>query len=103
MVLRAEGARADDEVMEKLRKMGSACERWKQRRCELRHCHLSFYRGLFCNQMKVTLISGRKNSPMKLKNLEGNFEDWKGWAHCLTSDMENGTGWETNWVNISLM
>jgi hypothetical protein len=96
VVLWAEGARADDVVTRKLRKMGLACERWKQRRCELRHCHSSFDQGLFYNQMKVILLSGRKNSPVKSKNLEGNVEDEKGWTHRLTSDVENETGWETN-------
>lgn len=103
MVLESEGARADDVVTGKLRKMGSACVRWKQRCCELHHCHSSFDQGLFYNQMKVILLSGRKNSPEKSKNLEGIVEDWKGWTHRLTSDVENETGWETNWVNISLM
>jgi hypothetical protein len=103
VVLWAEGAREDDVVMKKLRTMGLAYERWKQRCCELRHCHSSFDRGLFCNRMKVILFSDRKNSPVKSKNLEGNVEYWKKWTHRMISDMENETGWETNWVNISLM
>lgn len=53
--------------------------------------------------MKVILVSGRKNSPVKLKNFEGNVEDWKAWTNCLTSDVGNETDWETNWANISLM
>ena len=103
MVLEAEGARADDVATGKLRTMGSACERSKQRSCELRHCHSSFDQGLLYNPMKVILISGHKNSPEKSRNLEGIVEDWKGWTHCLTSDVENGTGWVTNWVYISLI
>ena len=94
MVLWEEGEWADDVVTGKLKKMGSACERWKQRRCEPRHCHSSFDQGLFYNQMKVILFSGRKNSSVKSKNLEGSFENWKGWTqiHRLTSGVENETG-----------
>lgn len=92
MVLWAEGAQADDVVTERLKNMGSACERWKQTRCELRHCHLSFDQGLFYNLLKAILFSGRKNSPVKSKNLEANVEDWKGSTRRLTSDMENETG-----------
>jgi len=87
----------------KLRTMGLACEKWKQRRCEPRHCHSSFDQGLFYNPMKVILISGHKNSPVKSRNLEGIVEDWKGWTHCLASDVENESGWVTDWVYILLM
>ena len=103
MVLEVEGARVDDEVTGRLRTMESACERWRQRCCELHHCHSSFDQGLLYNQMKGILISDRKNSPVKSKNFEGNVEDWKGWTHCLISDVENETGWVTSSVNILLM
>jgi hypothetical protein len=78
VVLEAEGEWADGVVTGKLRTTGSACERWKQRHCELRHCHSSFDQGLFYSPMKVILISGRKNSPVKSRNFERIVEDWKG-------------------------